>query len=150
MDRVDTETQPTEKTDRITGLIIAIACAAPLIFAATLTPSPDGMGTHTQVGLPKCGFVIATGYPCATCGCTTAFAHAANGSLLTSLITQPFGALLAISLAMCTLICGWSAWSGMSLAPLGRIMGTKRFIFSWVVLLMAAWGYKSAMVVMSV
>ena len=131
---------------RLFGLALALCCAAPLVFAATLTPSDAGIGTHTQMGLPECGFVLATGLPCATCGCTTAFAHAAEGSLLTSLITQPFGAVLALSLAMVTLIAGWSAVSGMRLEPLGRMMATKAFVLPWLVLLLAAWGYKAVAV----
>lgn len=142
--------KPTEDGDgwsgRLVALGIALACASPLVLAATLTPSDAGMGTHTQMGLPECGFVIATGLPCATCGCTTAFAHAADGSFLTSLITQPFGAMLALALAMMVLIAGWSALSGMSMVPLGRMMATKGFVLSWIVLLLGAWAYKAAAV----
>lgn len=138
-----------DRLSRVGTLGLALACASPLVFAATLTPSSAGMGTHTQVGLPECGFVLATGLPCATCGCTTAFAHAADGSLLMSLITQPFGAVLALALAMMTLIAGWSACSGMRLAPLGRMMASKGFVLSWIVLLLAAWGYKAAVVATS-
>ena len=123
------QTQPADDGDgwlpRVGALGLALVCASPLVFAATLTASAAGMGTHTQMGLPECGFVIATGLPCATCGCTTAFAHAADGSLLMSLMTQPFGAVLAIALAMMTLIAGWSALSGMRLSPLGHMMATK-------------------------
>lgn len=118
-------------------------------MAAVLKPSDAGLGTHTQMGLPECGFKLATGLPCATCGCTTAFAHAADGSLLDSFLTQPFGALLAIALAMMALIAGWSAMSGMSLAPLGRMMATRPFVLSWIGLLLVAWGYKVAMVVLA-
>jgi hypothetical protein len=131
---------------RVGALGLALASASPLVLAAMLSPSSEGMGTHTQMGLPECGFVIATGYPCATCGCTTAFAHAADGSLLTSFMTQPFGALLALALAMVTLIAGWSAISGMKLAPLGQMMATRHFVLSWVVLLLGAWAYKAALV----
>lgn len=131
---------------RLFALGLALVCAGPLVFAATLTPSTEGIGTHTQMGLPECGFKLATGLPCATCGCTTAFAHAADGSLLSSLMTQPFGALLALSLAVFALITAWSAVSGMALAPLGRIITTKGFVLSWLVILFAAWGYKAAVV----
>ncbi len=134
---------------RVGALGLVLACAGPLILAATLTPSAAGMGTHTQLKLPECGFVLATGLPCATCGCTTAFAYAADGSLLTSLITQPFGALLALALAMLTLIAGWSALSGMTLAPLGRMMATKGFVLPWVGLLLLAWGYKAVAMTMA-
>lgn len=133
---------------RICALALALACASPLIVGAMLTPNADGMGTHTQMGLPQCGFVLATGYPCATCGCTTSFAYMADGSLLTAFITQPFGALLALALAMMTLISLWSAVSGMRLEPLGKVMGTKKFIFFWVGLLLVSWAYKSAVVAM--
>lgn len=130
---------------RLLAFTLALLCAGPLVFAATLTPSDAGIGTHTQMGLPECGFVTATGLPCATCGCTTAFAHAADGSLLRSLVTQPFGALLALALAVFALIAAWSAISGMDLAPLGRIIATKGFVLSWLVILFAAWGYKAVL-----
>jgi len=134
------------KPQRLFALVLALLCGGPLVFAATLTPDVGGMGTHTQMGLPECGFVMATGYPCATCGCTTAFAHAADGSLLNALITQPFGALLALTLAMVVLIAGWSAASGMSLKPLGQAMMTRRFVLAWLVLLLGSWGYKASAV----
>jgi len=144
------ESQASDENDgwlpRAGALGLALACASPLVFAAWLRPSSAGLGTHTQIGLPECGFVLATGYPCATCGCTTAFAHAADGSLLTSFATQPFGALLALALAMMALVAGWSAVSGMRLAPLGQVFATKRFILPWIVLLLGAWAYKAALV----
>ena len=135
---------------RLLALVLAFLCAGPLVFASTLTPNSEGIGTHMQIGnLPECGFVTATGLPCATCGCTTAFAHAADGSLLASLVTQPFGALLALALAVFALITAWSAVSGMDLAPLGRIIATKGFVLSWLVVLFAAWGYKAVLVSIS-
>lgn len=134
------------RANRMVALIIALACAAPLVVAATLTPSDSGMGTHTQMGLPDCGFKMLTGYPCATCGCTTAFAHAAHGSLLDSFITQPFGAVLAVSLAMVTIVSIWSVLTGMSMAGLGAVLATRRAILFWAFLLLAAWAYKAASV----
>lgn len=139
----------TPSANRIVALIIGLACAAPLVLASMLTPSDSGMGTHMQIGLPDCGFKVVTGYPCATCGCTTAFAHAADGSLLTSFMTQPFGAALALALAMMTLVAGWSLWTGASLAGVGQICGSKRFVLAWVVLLLAAWAYKVGVVMAS-
>lgn len=131
---------------RLFALILALLCSGPLVFAATLTPDAGGIGTHTQMGLPECGFVQATGLPCATCGCTTAFAHAADGSLLSALVTQPFGALLALTLAMLALIAAWSAVSGMSLIPLGQAVMNRRFALAWLVLLLGSWAYKASAV----
>lgn len=133
---------------RLLGLVVALACSGLLIFSATLTPAGEGIGTHTQMGLPSCGFLASTGLPCFTCGCTTAFAHAADGSLLDALVTQPFGALLALGLAMLVLVASWSAISGMSLGPLGQAMATRPFVIGCGVLLLGAWVYKSAWVVL--
>lgn len=139
---------PSMLKPRLIGLAVALCCALPLVFAATLTPSSAGLGTHMQVGLPSCGFLQTTGMPCATCGCTTAFAHAADGSLLSSLITQPFGALLALGLAMTTLVALWSVWSAMPLQPLGQALLTKPVVFAIVGLLLVGWAYKAAAVAM--
>jgi uncharacterized protein DUF2752 len=43
-----------------------------------LTPARAGFGTHTQLGLPPCGFRALTTLPCPACGLTTAFAHMAR------------------------------------------------------------------------
>ncbi len=132
-------------SNRLIAGLVVVCCGAPLVLAAWLKPATQGIGTHTQLGLPPCGFKMATGYPCATCGCTTAFAHATNGSLLQSFLTQPFGAVLAVSLAMLTLIAGWAAVTGMPLAPVTRFLGTRRVVLSGVGLLLAAWAYKAAL-----
>lgn len=128
--------------NRLVALVVTGLCMSPLIVAAMLKPSAGGMGTHTQLGLPDCGFKLVTGLPCATCGCTTAFAHATNGSLLESFLTQPFGAVLALALAMTSLLGMWSVWTGQSLAPIGRAVTSRRSIMAWVALLLIAWGYK--------
>ncbi len=60
----------------VAGAIWA-ACSVVLGIAAWLTPSPSGMGTHTQLNLPQCGWIVMMDLPCPTCGMTTAFAFAA-------------------------------------------------------------------------
>ncbi|MFN9968399.1 MAG: DUF2752 domain-containing protein, partial [Phycisphaerae bacterium] len=84
---------------RRVGLALAIVCAVPLVIGAWLTPSPTGMGTHRAIGLPPCGFLLATRRPCMTCGMTTAVSLAAQGRLLESARVQPAGALVAVVLA---------------------------------------------------
>ena len=132
---------------RLGAIALAAWCCAPLVYAATLTPDAAGIGTHTQMGLPSCGFHKATGLPCATCGCTTAFAHAADGSLHLALITQPFGALLALTLAVMAWIAVWSAFTGASLSPVVQVVLSRRVVLCWVIVLLLAWGYKSALAV---
>jgi hypothetical protein len=73
--------------------------------AAQLIPSPRGYGTHQQLGYPACLMPILTGYPCPTCGMTTAFAYTVRGQLFSAFHAQPVGLALAIGLVACSLCC---------------------------------------------
>lgn len=73
---------------------------------------------------------------------TTAFAHAANGSLGAALATQPFGALLAL----CTgIVCCGGLHAGVTgtnpwrLVRPGRTLATTILVVS---LFLGAWVYK--------
>lgn len=72
---------------------------AVLITAAMLTPSSAGHGTHTQLGLPPCGFLVYTGYPCPGCGLTTSFSHMVRLEVLGAFGANPFGILLFLCTA---------------------------------------------------
>ncbi len=82
---------------RFRGAAILAACAAVLAVGGSLTPDPSGMGTHEQMGLPACSFPMRYGYPCPTCGVTTAVAAAAHGRFLTAFNAQPLGLLLVLA-----------------------------------------------------
>ncbi len=121
-----------------------------LIFGTMLgiglyvNPSPNGLATHTQLGLPPCGFYTEYGWPCPTCGYTTAVAHVAHGQWLTALVTQPGGAMVGF-LAVASVILG-----ALGLTT-GKWYGPSFFWFAWnwrkilissVLIILAAWGYK--------
>ena len=127
--------------NRLTALPVFLAGATVLGLAAWLRPDPAGLGTHRQLGLPPCAFEQMTGVPCATCGCTTSFSHAANGSMLDAFTTQPFGALLAVMTAMAVLTCGYAVVAGMPVTPLARSIGRGRVLVALLVFMMLAWGY---------
>jgi hypothetical protein len=129
---------------RLIAAAVFVPAVAILLIAWTLTPESQGLGTHQQLGLPPCGFRIATGLPCATCGMTTAFTYAAHGHLLSSLITQPAGAALALITAMAALLSGWALLTGASLAPLGRMIARPSVVLVVGVLLLLAWIYTIA------
>lgn len=102
-----------------------VTAGTPLVIGSFLTPSPDGFGKHRGLfGLPPCEFYTRTGYPCPTCGCTTAVAHFAHGEILSSLLTQPFGftfaavALVAVVIASIGLVTG-------------KYVGPDRFTLAW-------------------
>ena len=127
---------------RWAGLVLMLACAAPLAVALYLSADSQGHSTHTQLGLPPCGMLKATSIPCMTCGMTTSFTHAAHGKILTAFATQPAGALLSLLCAVGVIIGGYCTAMGVSLVPLGRRLWTPQFVIAGLTVLLAAWGYK--------
>ncbi len=102
-----------------TGLLaIAFFLITILGVATRLEPDPRGRGTHTQLGLPPCGFLAVTGRPCPTCGMTTAFAWFVRGRLDRTLRANLAGGFLApASLAL-------AAWC-LASAGRGRSVGFR-------------------------
>jgi len=68
-----------------------------LLTAAVLKPSPIGMGTHQQLGLPPCSLVVLAGIRCPSCGMTTSWAHLMRGNLLASVRANSGGTLFALA-----------------------------------------------------
>lgn len=106
-----------ERGDWISRATWAVLFAMPtavMITAALLTPSAEGHGTHTQLGLPPCGFLVFTGYPCPGCGLTTAFAHMIRFEVLGAWAANPFGIALFLAsfafipFAALGFVRGWS------------------------------------------
>lgn len=73
-----------------------------LAAAALIEPDSRGYGTHQQLGLPPCGFLLLTGSPCPGCGLTTAFAHGIRGQWSMAASANPLG--LALFLVVCACI----------------------------------------------
>ncbi|MEX0655425.1 MAG: DUF2752 domain-containing protein [Phycisphaeraceae bacterium] len=131
-----------EQTPRAVAGVIFLVSFGLLAVAAYLQPSAAGAGTHQQLGLPPCGFLVSTGLPCATCGMTTSFSHATNGDFVAAFLTQPTGSLLALFTAMTAIVSGYATVTGMSLAPIGRAIWRPRMVVLFVTLLLAGWTYK--------
>lgn len=97
---------------RLASAAVAIASTAILAVALRLSPSTTGLGTHTAIGLPPCGFLESTGLPCPTCGMTTAFSLMAHGRPIAAFRAQPAGALLFV-ITLASMLAGWrAAWTG--------------------------------------
>ena len=101
MDRTDvatTERQPKLLSWRQRCLAAAVAAglAALLAVAVALKPSPLGLGTHQQLGLPPCSFQVLFGWPCPSCGMTTSSAHLVRGQLFGALRANVGGTLLGL------------------------------------------------------
>ncbi len=76
---------------RIAWFFLFAIPLAVVITATQLTPSGLGFGTHTQLGLPPCGFMAATGLPCPGCGLTTCFSHMVRFEFVEEARANPFG-----------------------------------------------------------
>lgn len=97
---------------RIVWFVLLAIPAVVLALAAGLQPSPLGHGTHTQLGLPACGFLVVTGYRCPGCGLTTSFAHMMNLEVLPALEANPFGVLLFLSVIGFMGVATWALFRG--------------------------------------
>jgi hypothetical protein len=95
-----------------------VGLAALLLLSSRLRPDPRGLGTHEQLGLPPCTFVVVAGIRCPACGMTTSWAHATRGQFASALRAHVAGTLLAVA-AM-----AGSAWA-LSVAASGKWLGGK-------------------------
>lgn len=125
-------------------MAILVGCVALLATAATISPEHAGLGSHRQLGLPACSVITLTGYPCPTCGMTTAFAFAVRGKFLSAFDAHPGGLCFALGVvvtgvvALAVLITGkiWSVnWYRISPA---------RVALGSVLLVLGGWAYKLA------
>ena len=100
-----------QRTVAAAYLLAAIAAVA---TSSQLTPNPSGMGTHRQLGLPGCGTLASSGYPCATCGMTTAATHLVHGDLLSALRVHPIGTVLFVVFLMGAVPAAAALFSGVN------------------------------------
>ena len=128
--------------DRIVAVIVLLSAAAFVWVLAATDPDPRGHGTHEQLGMEACGWVVHYQRPCPTCGVTTAAAHLVHLRPMQAVVTQPFGAALAgfglwlAGAAGFCLLRGRSYLDYLLRLPQGRIM-------VWgLVLLLGSWLYK--------
>lgn len=119
----------------------AIAMLTVLTLAATLHADPVGHGTHQQIGLPPCGFAIATGRPCPTCGMTTAFTLAAHGHYLKAVQTQPGGALASLGVAALAWVCLHTAFTGSRALELCGKLLTPKALWAAAAVWLGSWVY---------
>lgn len=128
--------------DRAAAVSVAGAVGAVVVVMAFVRPDPRGLGTHELLGLEPCGWPLAYGIPCPTCGCTTAACHLVHGDVLTAVQVQPFGALFmaaALLLGLHAVVCLVRRWSFADLlvrVPVWRVFGGA------LVLLLLSWGYR--------
>ncbi len=131
------------------ALIVLLACVTILVVAARVSPERSGLGSHRQLGLAPCVLVTLFGYPCPTCGMTTAFANTVRGQILPAFYAQPAGLVLALG----TMIA-----AGMSLVVLftGKVWVVNWYrvppagvVISVLLLVLGGWIFKIVLGVLS-
>jgi hypothetical protein len=132
------------RQDRLRYLAVSGVASILLLIARLLQPSPDGVGTHRQLGLPPCAFLHFTGIPCPSCGLTTSVAHAARLHFAEAFITQPFGLIIFFS---AVLIIPLSIYSIRRHIPWSKLIfwrKSKLLVYAMTAIFLLCWLYKSA------
>lgn len=133
---------PASTGTRIWTGLFALAILVVLCLSAWLSPTPAGYGTHEQLGLRPCTWAQAFGRPCATCGMTTSFAHAANLDFRSSFTTQPMGMLLAVFAATLVWPLGYIFATGSKVGTIVVRAANGKTAVVFTVLMLLAWAYK--------
>jgi len=123
--------------------LVLLGCLGLLGLAAWLKPDPRGYGTHEQFGSGPCGMIIVTGYPCPTCGMTTAFAHTVRGQWYRAFMAQPAGFVAALGTIAAAVVAMWTLATGRWPARITATLITPyRLFFGLLVLLLGGWAFK--------
>ncbi len=132
------------RQDRIRYLVISGVATVVLLIARLLQPSPNGVGTHTQIGLPPCPFLFLTGIPCLSCGLTTSVAHSARLHFYEAIITQPFGLIVFFGAVLSIPFSIYLIHQRISWSRLNELCGRNLAMYVLIALFLLSWLYKIA------
>ncbi len=110
--------------------------------SAFLAPNPSGVGTHTELHLPPCGFWAAFHKPCPSCGMTTSWALIMHGRPLRAVKTQPAGAAVFLAALGWWLYLPWAWRKGR---PFSRLFEMKAALFTpaaLIVIILGVWAWR--------
>jgi hypothetical protein len=136
------ESHQAYRSARLRALLTSLVAIALLSVAMYVKPASEGVGTHQQLGLPQCGWIIAANVPCPTCGMTTAWSHTVRGEISSAFLAQPMGMLLAIATMFVATGGLFSAMTGYSFNGLLYRFAPSKIFIVVVVLTLASWGLK--------
>ena len=129
----------------MTGLAVCLASLAIIAAAWHLSPDRLPFGAKTQISLPGCAFRQRTGYPCPTCGMTTAWAQAVRGNLILAFRANIAAALLALACPIIGLAGLGTALAGAGfyhrfVRPVISILEPLHWAYALAGLVLLAWG----------
>jgi hypothetical protein len=124
-------------------LVASVFVAAAVVFVAVLLgvdPDPRGHGTHEQLDMTPCGWAEA-GYPCPTCGVTTAACHLVHLRPDRALVVSPFGATLTVFCLWLAAVAARCLFRRLSFLDYLMQLPQARILTWGTVLLFLSWGY---------
>lgn len=147
--QTDPETSPRESLPAATPYVryaagvVSAGCLALIAVTLYFAYGPQNPADRPVVlRIPPCGFLEQTGYPCPSCGMTTAFVLLAKGRVIESFNAQPLGFLLAVATVALAVMSAITAATG-------RLWNLPMATWPWwgrllvvVGLFFGAWGYK--------
>lgn len=123
---------------------LALAAAGMMVVAGQLKPSSEGLGTHRQLGLPPCGFLMVTGLPCPTCGMTTAYAYTIRGRIGQAIHAQAAGFILGVATLATAVVAAGCAVAGRAISVNWYRINPLNLVWWTAIGLVAAWAIKIA------
>ena len=93
---------PATTWERWAALLFALGVANVFAIGWWLSPydsatgEPLTQGTHMQLGLPPCNFLVMSGIPCPSCGMTTSISLLAHGDLVPAWRANSAGVVLGL------------------------------------------------------
>ncbi len=135
-------THTARNLDRAVWTVLLCTALAVLVTARLLTPAASGVGTHEQLGLPPCGILAWTGWPCPACGLTTAFAYLAHFDPLASVHANPMGVPLFLATLLFVPAAMRALWRGQTVMAFIDAIEADKWALRFVVAALAVWGMR--------
>jgi len=132
------------RTDMSVAIGLLVSACAVLAVAAWLKPAASGYGTHTQLGLPPCGFLLLTHHPCPSCGLTTCFAWAVRLQFRKAFFANPFGILAFLGTVSAIPTAAVLLWRRISFRRITESAHFAKTVYAASALYLLSWMFKLA------
>ncbi|QQR90374.1 MAG: DUF2752 domain-containing protein [Myxococcales bacterium] len=119
-----------------------LCTTAILVIARMLHPSPLGYGSHLQLGLPPCGFLIWSGMPCPSCGLTTSFAHLLHLQWIEAWHANPWGFFLLATLVLSVPVAAVGLLRALPILATLEKLHTNKLILTLLGIGLLSWGLR--------
>ncbi len=129
-------------TTRLLNFALSAAAFTVLLIAWLLDPDPSSAGTHRQLGFSACEVKEYLGFPCPTCGATTAFTFFVRGKLIAAFAAQPAATVLAALTATAAVFGALNVAIDVPLTSIFTKSRRRLLVVLAVLIAAAGWAYK--------